>query len=447
MIADLQTLRDLEIFEGHGGRPSILRWLDTTRTNSGSKRLRARFLNPTSDPDKIIAIHGALRTIIRNRDAFRVFPTQYLIGGFENYFHWRLTAPATGRGFLFLLDASQIRVDYRRWIQVSTGVRQTAQLIEMAAEIARRTSEPEGELRELLSELQKLLSLIDLSSLPGNPPEEWYWWSILRADQLFRMDRKNEVRRVVEIIAEIDALVAMADASIDRGFVLPELMTGGASIEAAGLYYPLLTAPVSNDVEANQVRRLIFLTGPNMAGKTTYLRACGLSIFLAHLGMGVPARAFRFAPCEALITALALQDDVRAGISFFQAEAIRAQQIAGAIAQGMRVVAIVDEPFKGTNIRDAFDASRLFISRLVQCEGSIFLISSHLVELADELDVTNIGCYRFEAAEAGDILEFNYVMQAGVSQQRLGLRVLEEHGVLDVLDKFLATRNEVGASP
>ena len=437
MYVDAQTLRDLEIFDGRDGRPSIFKWLDTTKTDRGSRRLRQRFRQPSSDPCEIRATHDAIRTIISNREAFRQIPSQYLISGFENYYHWRVTAPASGRGVAFLIDASQIRVDYRQYIQVSTGVRQAAYMVRALDQIVALTANPRGELAKLFIEIRVLLSAINMASLPAKGPDKWHWWSILRADQIFRNERKDEIKRLAEIIAELDALVALADACIDRGFALPEVTDDEAHISASKLYYPLLEDPVTNDVLVDQYKRLVFITGPNMAGKTTYLRACGLSMYLAHVGMGVPAASFRFAPCNTLITTLSLSDDVRAGISFFQAEAIRAREIATAIGDGKRVVAIIDEPFKGTNVRDAFDASFQFLSRLARCRNSLFFVSSHLIELAEALASDKVRCCYFEALEEGKDLQFNYVMNEGVSQQRLGLRVLEDQHVFDVLDHFL----------
>jgi DNA mismatch repair ATPase MutS len=133
---------------------------------------------------------------------------------------------------------------------------------------------------------------------------------------------------------------------------------------AKGLYHPLIADAVKNPVCVDQPARLLFLTGPNMAGKTTYLRALGTALYLAHLGMGVPATNFSFSPCGVLISGIMVSDDVRRRISFFRAEALRIKAVAEAIARGHRVVALLDEPFKGTNVKDALDAFRSVLVRL-----------------------------------------------------------------------------------
>jgi DNA mismatch repair protein MutS len=122
-------------------------------------------------------------------------------------------------------------------------------------------------------------------------------------------------------------------------------------------------------------------------------------------------------------------------VSFFRAEALRVKTIAQSVAEGRAVVALFDEPFMGTNVKDALDASRAVLSRLASKEGSVFIVSSHLIELRDPLSSTvSVECCRFEANDQSGRLEFDYVLRPGVSSQRLGLRVLQEEGVFDLLD-------------
>jgi DNA mismatch repair ATPase MutS len=171
-----------------------------------------------------------------------------------------------------------------------------------------------------------------------------------------------------------------------------------------------------------------------MAGKTTYLRACGIACYLAHLGMGVPARSYRFSPCDSLFSAIALVDSIRDGISFFRAEALRMKAIASALAEGRHVFAVLDEPFMGTNVKDALDASRAVLSRLAVLPGNVFLVSSHLIELGEALQhSSSVTCFRFEANDQGGRLQFDYHLRPGISSQRLGMRVLEEEGVFALL--------------
>ncbi len=123
-----------------------------------------------------------------------------------------------------------------------------------------------------------------------------------------------------------------------------------------------------------------------MAGKTTYLRAFATAMYLAHLGMGVPAKRFRFTPVDTIISSISLTDSLHRGISYFRAEAIRVKDIAKAVTSGLRVAAIMDEPFKGTNIKDTYEASLSILDRFSSKENFLFMFSSHQIELAEKLN-------------------------------------------------------------
>jgi DNA mismatch repair ATPase MutS len=172
-----------------------------------------------------------------------------------------------------------------------------------------------------------------------------------------------------------------------------------------------------------------------MAGKTTYLRAFATAFYLAHLGMGVPARNFSFVPAQRLFSSISLNDDLSGGVSYFRAEALRVKAVAEAVADGYRVVAIMDEPFKGTNVKDAFDASLAIMERLATREDCLFMFSSHLIELSEQLSACGqIDCRYFDAEEGEERLRFDYLLRQGVSNQRLGMRVLREEGIFELLD-------------
>ncbi len=115
---------------------------------------------------------------------------------------------------------------------------------------------------------------------------------------------------------------------------------------------------------------------------------------------------------------------------------LRVKAIAKAIAQGFRVVSLMDEPFKGTNVKDAFDATLALVQRFAHQKNCLFILSSHQIEIIKDHRVAKklIDFRHFEAQEYGQYLQFDYRLRPGVSEQRLGMRVLKEKGVLDLLD-------------
>ncbi|MGQ0814886.1 MAG: MutS-related protein [Gemmatimonadota bacterium] len=438
MIIDEQTFRDLEIFKGREGRPSLFQLLDRCKTHGGEASLRRRFLQPKSDATSIRAVQDSVRYIIDNPELFDGIPSQYSVSGFENYFYRSLTAPVTGQRLGLLFDMIMLRVDSPRdYTRIATGITHCTQIVGWFRKLARHADgDAPGELGAMLSEIRELLARPDIGIVPVAELDGHSFWKVLRVDQGIRGIERSAFARMLALLFEIDALTSLAKETVRRGFILPEILEGPARVIGTGLFHPFLDSPVGNPVRLDQQQRVLFLTGPNMAGKTTYLRTCGIAVFLGHVGMGVPAAGLSFTPCDAFFTAISLSDDVRAGISFFQAEAMRARAIADALARDFRVIAIMDEPFKGTNVKDALDASCAFFSRLAHRDGSLFLIASHLIEAGPILDATaQVNCQRFEAVENGTGLHFDYQLRPGLSSQRLGMRVLEDHGVLRLLDE------------
>jgi DNA mismatch repair ATPase MutS len=219
------------------------------------------------------------------------------------------------------------------------------------------------------------------------------------------------------------------------GFVLPEVLDSeDLEVAGEGLFHLFLEDPVRNPVRLSALDRLTFLTGPNMAGKTTYLKTLAVAVYLAHLGMGVPARAFRFTPLGALFTSLSPEESIREGLSYFMAEVRRVKSVASGVARAPSALVVFDEVFRGTNVRDALDASLLVIRGFARNVRCLSLFSSHLVELADRLaSEPGVRFQRFEGGVEDGRAVYGFRLEEGVSSQRFGLRLLEQEGLPGLL--------------
>ena len=429
LLLDAQTLKDLEIFSAQNQGASLFEFCNLTQTEGGAKVLRQRMERPWSKPQRIQATQQAIAFILAHRRAFNGLPSAYITE--------ILPIVTQENPFEFGLGAFALRANHARYYSnIVRGAQNTCRLILALRRLLAQAelASPTGDLAPAFSEMQALLARPRFALIP----EQLFagrTWKMLRMDQVFRIHEKATIARLLQLIYEIDALIAMADVTADQGFVLPDIIQGSLSVHAEGLTHPFVQQAVPNAVALNQACRVLFLTGPNMAGKTTYLRAFATALYLAHLGMGVPATRFAFVPTQRLFSSLSLSDDLRSGVSYFRAEALRVKAVAQAIADGFHVVALMDEPFKGTNVKDAFDASLAILARFAARENCLFMFSSHLIELSDRLSTTGqIDCHYFEADERDGRLRFDYQLRPGVSRQRLGMRVLEEEGVFDLLD-------------
>ena len=437
LVLDQHTIKDLEIFTPDSAEESLFQFCNLTTSAGGADVLRRRMEHPWSSVALILNTQQAIAFIIEQRQAFLLMPSAYATSRTYTYLHEVMPAVTQNNLIEFSLNAFSLWSSHDRYyFRIAFGVQVTSRLVSKVKELVDQPqlASAAGELAPLIDEMREILARPGLKNLPEEDVGGWYW-KILRLDQVFRIHEKSALDRLLQLVFEVDALVAMADVTSANRFVLPELQEGSLAVSAQGLVHPFVQDAVGNPVELDQSKRVLFLTGPNMAGKTTYLRAIATALYFAHLGMGVPATHFKFTPTQRLFSSISLSDDLRNGISYFRAEALRAKAVAQAIADGYRVIALLDEPFKGTNVKDALDASLAILERFASKHDCLFMFSSHLIELSEQLTVTDqIDCRYFEADEGAGKLQFDYLLRSGVSDQRLGMRVLREEGVFDLLD-------------
>ena len=437
MKLDTQTLRDLEIFEAEDGEQTLFDYCNFTRTQGGASVLRQRMENPFSDAAQIRDTQSAAAFINANREIFRQMPGAYATSRVEHY-QKEILPVVHGTSLIeFSAGALSTWINHERhYSSIARGVHSTCGYLGRLRRFAFQESldAAEGSLAAMVNEIREQLRRPGLDAVPDRVSATRLF-RIMRLDQRMRLAEQQTVKRLLQLTYELDALVSMADAIREHQLTMPDVISGPVGLFADELIHPFLSDGVPNPVELDQNSRVLFLTGPNMAGKTTYIRAVAIAIYLAHLGMGVPASAMRFVPVERLFTSISLHDDLRRGVSYFRAEALRAKAIAASVADGHKVIALMDEPFKGTNVKDAMDASLAILTRLAEKQDCLFVFSSHLIELCDQLQQSGsvTGCY-FEADESRDTLQFDFRLRPGVSSQRLGLRVLKEEGVFDLLD-------------
>lgn len=438
LVLDAHTLKDLEVFSADNDLPSLFDYCNLTRFDGGARVLRRRMASPSADAEKIQATQDSIRFIMANRELFTKMPSAYAANKVDHYFHEVLPIALKEQALEFGLEVLSLWLNHdRHYSAISLGVQMTCRYLRLLKEFVAipELGGASGELKSLLGEIQTLLALPRITSVPeyseGSSP-----WRLIKLDQVFRLHEKSHIARLQELLHEIDALVSLADVTAKQGLVLPDVETGPLRVSGEGIVHPFVDQAVGNPVQLDQSQRLLFLTGPNMAGKTTYLRAFATAVYFGHLGMGVPARSFRFVPAERLFSSISLTDDLRGGVSYFRAEALRVKAIAEAVASGKKVVALMDEPFKGTNVKDALDASQIMLERFSEQHDCLFMFSSHLIELAEILGSrTQIDCRYFQAETSVGRLNFDFTLRAGVSDQRLGMRVLEEEGVFELLSQ------------
>ena len=435
MFIDAKTSRELELFSGSDRDPSVFDVLDYTRTKGGRRALHNRIEHPLADAQAIRHVQSGIRFLLEHDIAFPI--DQELIRKIERYLDSSWVIGLKRRGVLRVLESRWVAWRYRDFMSyVDEGVAAVMTLLYRVQDLLGQLDglDPPGAVGDLTQQLAELISRV----APESIRTERDPWVILDTDRALRDRNRAAVLNVIELSYELDALCSMAVAGRTRSLAFPEIVDSKEFLlEGDGVFHLFLENPVVNPVRLDAGKSLMFLTGPNMAGKTTYMKAVAVAVVLAHLGMGVPASRFRIAPVQALFTSLTPEDNLRSGLSYFMAEVRRVREIVEGVLQWERSLVLVDEVFKGTNVKDALEASRLVIRGFSQNRTSGFIVSSHLVELAEELkDRESIQFSYFDGAIKDGQADYRYTVRSGVSDQRFGLHLLDQEGVPQLLDKL-----------
>ncbi len=252
-----------------------------------------------------------------------------------------------------------------------------------------------------------------------------------------RYEYKNQVTELINIFGRLDAWYSMASAIKHYQLCFPVLTeTKQPFIKAKGLYHVLLPQPVPYDFQMNIESNFIFLTGANMAGKSTFIKAVGSSVFLAHLGMGVPAKEMSLTVFDGLLSNINVVDNIVKESYFFN-EVQRIKNTIIKINDNRKWLVLIDELFKGTNVQDAMKCSSTVIKGLIKISNSLFILSTHLYEIGDELkNYPNISFKYFETDVQEDQLRFSYQLKDGISNDRIGYVILKREKVIDMLEKL-----------
>jgi DNA mismatch repair ATPase MutS len=246
------------------------------------------------------------------------------------------------------------------------------------------------------------------------------------------------IEAAVAAMRLLDALASLGSLVGRSGFAFPEILPPAArQLELRGLFHPQLSHVVPNDVVLDDAASVMVLTGPNMAGKSTFLRALGVAVLLAHVGAPVPAQYARISRCDRLFGVFGVSDSLLRGESYFLAEVRRIGELASALDAGDVTVSLVDEAFRGTNVSDASDATALLVESLRQCGLSFSVVATHLVEVADRHTGSDgVSCACFDAHHDGSAWRLPFRLRNGVSSQRLGMLLLEREGVAATLRRI-----------
>lgn len=249
--------------------------------------------------------------------------------------------------------------------------------------------------------------------------------------EAWRVREAQGARAWFESLAQLEALSCLAAYALEaEGTCWPQLDDGPIHLEASGLKHPLLDEAVGNPVSLEGPGVGLVITGSNMSGKTTYLRAVGLAAVMAWVGLPVRAASMRVGRAQPFCS-MRVKDSLERGVSYFYAEVLRIKTlVAFAQAHPQQTLFLLDELFMGTNARERQVASKAIVQLLLGAGGSGGITTHDLTmtELATApgLTVRNV---HFRDEVRSDTMAFDYTVREGVASTTNALKVLRANGV------------------
>jgi DNA mismatch repair ATPase MutS len=243
---------------------------------------------------------------------------------------------------------------------------------------------------------------------------------------------------MINVFGRLEAWYSMAIAVKTYNLQFPKFLDQEQPLlKAEGFYHILLQQPIAYDLVMDPSQNFVFLTGANMAGKSTLIKSVGAAVFLAHIGMAVPAKNMELTLFDGLLTNINVADNITKGESYFFNEVQRIKTTIQKINDGKKWLVLIDELFKGTNVQDAMKCSLAVIKGLIKIKNSLFILSTHLYEIGEELkQFPNISFKYFETTVTDDQLAFSYQLKEGVSNDRIGYVILKREKVVEMLEKL-----------
>jgi DNA mismatch repair ATPase MutS len=264
-----------------------------------------------------------------------------------------------------------------------------------------------------------------------------FLWDIRVMQQIekWRMQHKEQFAQWIDSIGSLDAFISVAMYSYNHPqYAFPEVeRVGDFVLEGQDLGHPMIGTSqlVTNNYSIQGIPKVDLLTGANMAGKSTFLRAVGTNLILAMIGAPVCASRFRFTPIL-LFTSLRTNDSLQENESFFYAELKRLQQLILHYQRGEKVFFLLDEILKGTNSKDQHLGAKALIEKIIKLNGT-GIIATHDVELSQlaERYPENISNLCFEIAIENDKLIFDYKIKDGVCRTMNASFLLKKMEITD----------------
>ncbi|EEO15007.1 DNA mismatch repair protein MutS [Vibrio cholerae TMA 21] len=242
----------------------------------------------------------------------------------------------------------------------------------------------------------------------------------------------EQLQQLAASVAQLDVLQNLAERAENLEYCRPTLVQE-AGIHIQGGRHPVvervMNEPfIANPIELNPQRRMLIITGPNMGGKSTYMRQTALIALMAHIGSYVPAESASIGPLDRIFTRIGASDDLASGRSTFMVEMTETANILHNATRNSLV--LMDEIGRGTSTYDGLSLAWASAEWLAKEIGAMTLFATHYFELTELPNVLpHLANVHLDAVEHGDGIAFMHAVQEGAASKSYGLAVAGLAGV------------------
>ncbi|WP_170215516.1 MutS-related protein [Flavobacterium flevense] len=264
---------------------------------------------------------------------------------------------------------------------------------------------------------------------------------IIREKRLRRKHVKELINKILKLKSEqkiemfwedlflFESYCSISMAIKNKNFSFP--IFGNKEISLNDFYHPLLKNPIKNNFTT--FSNVIVLNGPNMSGKSTFLKSISLCIYLGNLGLAIPASKGIIPFFTDFSIGINKRDTILSGYSHFMTEVINLKDVVLKAEEGKRCFAVFDELFSGTNVEDALEICKTTINGVNRYTDSYFFISTHIQELRDSIS-DNIVTFYLDCALVNDTPTFTYQLKKGWSDIKVGRILFDKVGLNKLLN-------------
>jgi len=437
---DDQTLSDLNIF-GRAGKTSVFDMYNKTTTQGGSKLLEKLFKQPLSDASEINRRTEMFAVFSKGNFLFPIDSTTIATIAFymenedvrsqlqvsnEGIGHRLKQLVAADAEFLFVHDGVSAA------IRLYQGLKQ---FLDEVKDLIKGS--PYGEKYDALIDLLNQEPLAELKMYTAKKEVKLSDVVLAGLDKKIRFEFRESFLGLLDRLYELDVYIAIGQVANHRGFSFPRALSDDSKpINYKKLYHPHVENAIPNDLHLDHLHNILFLTGANMAGKSTLMKSLGIALYVAHMGFPVAAEELEFSVRDGIYTSINLADNLSAGASHYYAEVLRVKEVARELSAGSRLFVIFDELFRGTNVKDAFDATLALTRAFSLKSNSYFIISTHIMEAGEVLEEEKLGInFQYLPTElVGSVPVYTRILRNGITADRQGMIIIQNEGILEMLD-------------